>query len=104
MGILEIEFIGFGTNQVKCIQSDDVIKFDSNDYAECLNKNQNLIKENTQLKVLAMTCENDFWKIDHILRKFKDKDQAIANVLERIEFRSPMFNILKDKNKGVKNG
>jgi len=54
----------------------------------CTEKNNEIVR----LKTNLATCKSDYWFMTNLLKHFStDKDQAIADCIERMEFRKPLL-------------
>jgi predicted amidophosphoribosyltransferase len=71
------------------------------DHAKPLDKfcdRSNLEIENDILKIALSTCKKDYWLMTTLLEQYSsDKDQAIADCIDRMKFREPMFYILEEE-------
>lgn len=57
-----------------------------------------LRKEVADLRMRLNTCKNDYWFMTNLLEKYStDKQQAIADCIERMKFRKGLFSVLGEK-------
>jgi hypothetical protein len=64
---------------------------------------EKLREENRVMRVALNTCKHDYWMMSTILEMSKHKDEEhLKDCIERMNFRKPMFNILKPPSPQVK--
>ena len=81
---------------------DRMINYTIPGYQTGIEELQNIIeklqKENDDFIVKLKCLKNDYWFMIILIEKYSsDKEQALADCLERMKFRKPLFNFLEEE-------
>jgi hypothetical protein len=83
-----------GTTLENVISSSDLA---ANYIDEMESKIQELEARIVSLEVNLSTCKSDYWFMTNLLERYStNQGEAIKSCIERMKFRRPLFNILKE--------